>query len=268
MKDLCFFIRQFLYKNVGIVMESEKDYIIEQRLSNVAKESGFHKIKDFLHSASKETEKYSQILIDELTTTETFFFRDKHYFDLIQNYLIPETIKRNMNEKKIQIWSAVCASGQEPYSIKIILQEYFNELKDWKFKIYCSDINTRMLNKAEKGEYSEMEINRGLPSKYKSIYFHKYHDKYVLDRNIVKDFHFKRINLMDENYNIPIMDIILLRNVLIYFDEKTRNETVRKAASKLKSGGYLLLGSTEHLKNFESDFRQIRINNTTAYQKI
>ncbi|HMV79732.1 MAG TPA: protein-glutamate O-methyltransferase CheR [Leptospiraceae bacterium] len=268
MKNMYHFIRQFLYKNVGIVLEPEKDYIIEHRLSCAAKESGFSSLKDFLRSAAEETDKYSDILIDELTTTETFFFRDKNYFDLLQKHIIPETIKKNMDEKKIQIWSAVCASGQEAYSIKIILDEYFSRLQDWKFQIYCSDINSRMLEKAKKGEYSEMEVGRGLPIEYKGRYFHEYHDKYVIDRNLVKDMHFSRINLMDDSYNMPLMDIILLRNVLIYFDEKTKNETVRKTAGRLKRGGYLLLGSTEYLKDYENDFRQIRISNTTAYQKI
>ncbi len=268
MEHLYLFVRQFLYKNAGIVMEPEKDYIIEHRLSAAVKQFGFSSLNDFLHCAAEETEKYRQFLIDELTTTETFFFRDRNYFDLIQNYIIPETIKKNMNEKKIQIWSAVCASGQEAYSIKMILDEFFKNLNDWKFHIYCSDINSKMLDKAQRGEYSEMEISRGLPHEYKNRYFHEYHDKYIIDRNIVKDMYFNSINLMDENYNIPSMDIILLRNVLIYFDEKTKNKTISKAAGRLKPGGYLVLGSTEYLKNFENDFRQIRISNTTAYQKI
>lgn len=268
MEDIYRFIRNFIYQTVGIVLTVGKDYIIEHRLSETASEAGFSSLADFMKAAEERTEEYSQLLIDALTVTETFFFRDAKCFDIIHNFIIPEIMKKNAVEKRVRIWSAVCASGQEPYSLKMLIDELYQEHKDWRFQIYCTDVNSKMLEKAKKGEYSELEISRGLPGKYKTRYFREYEDRYTIHKEVLDDMHFSKVNLLEQHYNVPSMDIILLRNVLIYFDEKTRSETVRKIQHRLKSGGFLLLGSTEYLKNADEYFTQIRIDNMIVYQKI
>ncbi len=265
------FIREFIHKEIGIHLEQDKDYMINFRLQDIARKHGCTSTDIFLKMIYNNQPKLDELkneIIDSLTTTETFFFRDSHYFDLLKSHILPSIIQKNISTQTIRIWSAVCSSGQEPYSIRLLINENFPELANWNISIYCSDVNSKVLNQAKKGEYSLLEIQRGLTNEFIEKYFTKstgYHYKINEDHKI--QMHFLKLNLLKDEYPIPPMDIVFLRNVLIYLEESNQSLIIRKIKDILKPNGVLLLGSTEYLKNFQKNFIESKKDKAIYYQK-
>jgi chemotaxis protein methyltransferase CheR len=236
---------EFINKAAGIVLTTEKAYFIEARLSPVMREEGVKSLDELMSRAERGDRRIAQRVIDALTTNETFFFRDKAPFDHFRNIIIPELVGRRPAGKPIRIWCAACSSGQEPYSLVMLLDEMRSQLGGRNVEIHASDISESILAKAKSGVFNQFEVQRGLPTKLLLQYFTKDGDNWKISQDVVRRINFFKFNLLDEPRNLGTFDVIFCRNVLIYFDRPTRSGIFDRLADRLAPDGFLLLGGAE-----------------------
>jgi chemotaxis protein methyltransferase CheR len=236
---------EFINKAAGIVLTTEKAYFIEARLSPVIREEGAKSLDDLMTRAERGDRRLAQRVIDALTTNETFFFRDKTPFDHFRNIIIPELIGRRPAGKPIRIWCAACSSGQEPYSLVMLIDEMRSQLAGRNVEIQASDISESILSKAKSGVFNQFEVQRGLPTKLLLQYFSKDGDNWKISQDVVRRINFFKFNLLDEPRSLGTFDVIFCRNVLIYFDRPTRSGIFDRLADRLAPDGFMLLGGAE-----------------------
>lgn len=211
-----------------------------------------------------------QMLLNLLTINETYFFRDFPQLQAFAEHCLPEVIERKLKEKnrKIRFWSAGCASGEEPYTIGIILKEMIDDIHNWDIEIIASDIDSVMIEKAKKGIYEERSI-RDVPKEYLTRYFTKNKDKYILCNDIKQMVHFEHLNLGNKEQvrGRKGFDMIFCRNVLIYFDDISRKQLVDQFYLSLNPGGFIFLGSSESVGRITTAFKIKRAGNHLVYYK-
>jgi len=207
-------------------------------------------------------------LINELTVNETYFFRDFPQLCNFAEDVLPIVVREKGDRKKIKIWSAACSTGEEPYTLSIILQEMLENPEEWEIQILASDINTEVLQSAKIGLYESRAV-KDVPPEYLEKYFTMRHDKYLINMNVRKTVSFKQINLMDENEmsNINGCDFIFCRNCLIYFDDESRKNVLSKFYESLNPGGFIFLGHSESVGRISSDYKVQRIGDTIVYSR-
>lgn len=261
------YLRKFLKDKAAIIVSLDKDYLFETRLGPLAIKEGFKSLDEMISSLqSKPLNGLHQKVIDAMTTNETLFFRDIHPFDTLKKIIIPDLIKKRAAEKTLYLWCMASSSGQEPYSMAIMLADTFPILKDWKIFFLASDISDEMIERTKKGIYSQVEVNRGLPATYLIKYFEKAGSDWQLKepiRNMVK---LQNINLISTWPTLPKMDIIFLRNVLIYFDVETKKSILAKVRQNLKQDGYFFLGGSESTLGLDDNFERVALDKTTYYR--
>lgn len=264
------YMRELLRSYCGIVLEADKEYLIEGRLSPLAEEEGFGKLDNLL--ARIRTTPFNSLhqkVIEAMVTTETSFFRDFHPFELLKDVVLPEIMTKRAGERKINIWSNACASGQEPYSVAMLLDHYCHDiLKNWDVQIFASDISAEMLARAQEGKYNQVEVNRGLPTAFLLKYFAKKGPWWQLHENIRAMVNFRQINLVETWSSLPQMDIIFMRNVLIYFDVATKKKVLQKVRRLLKPDAYLFLGGAETTIYLDKDFEGIFLGKNVLYRPV
>lgn len=260
-------IRKLILDSIGIAISEDKDYLIDYRLSPIAVELGYSNIQQFVSAIEMGMDdSHKKKIIEAMTTNETSFFRDFFPFETMCEKIFPELIKKKKFDEDIRIWSAVCSSGQEAYSIAFLINESFPT--HWNsIRIYGSDISTKMLEKAKEGRYSCFEIKRGIPESKVNLFFHKENETYIVRDIYKKKIDFFELNLLNISNAVGRMDCILLRNVLIYFNDPTRDRIIQNIKQLLKPSGFLVLGSTEYLKNPGSDFIVHSHGKTTIYER-
>ena len=207
-----------------------------------------------------------QQVIDAMTTNETSFFRDKIPFDTLRSVILPDLLNRRANSKQLNVWSAGCAAGQEPYSVAMLLSEDFSHLSDWRFRLLGSDLSTEILARARTGRFTQIEVERGLPPRLLQKYFRQTDSHWQLDESIRTMVEFQQINLHGDWPALPAMDIILLRNVLVYFDLATRQAILRKVRQVLRPDGYVILGGAETALHVDEGFSAVRGDGFSFYQ--
>ena len=261
-------IRAMVREESSIVLDDGKMYLVISRLSPLAREHGFPSVGAFIsHLQSTVRGELHTLAVEAIATTETSFFRDLHPFVELRDTILPELIKtRRDTSKSLSIWSAACSSGQEPHSIAMILRDRFAELAGWNLQLLASDISRRMIERAQDGVYTQIEVNRGLPAPYLVRFFNQNESKWHLKDELRGMFRFFRQNLADEWASVPPVDILMLRNVLIYFDVETRRKVLRRVRRILRPGGYLVLGSAETTLNLDQEFVRVRSGRTVFYQ--
>ncbi|HEY8805135.1 MAG TPA: protein-glutamate O-methyltransferase CheR [Clostridium sp.] len=260
---------KLIYKKTGLHYEYNKKYFVQKRIEKRAELLKMEALNDYfmmLKFSDESSEFYR--LINDLTVNETYFFRD---FPQLRNFaedVLPLFAKEKENRKKIKIWSAACSTGEEPYTLFIILQEMLEKPEEWEIQILASDINTEVLQSARNGLYDSRSI-KDMPPEYLEKYFTKRHDKYLINPNVRKAVSFKQMNLMDENQmsNISGCDFIFCRNCLIYFDDVSRRSVVSSFYESLNPGGYLFLGHSESVGRISSNYKAQRIGDTTVYSR-
>lgn len=235
----------FINKAAGIVLTTEKAYFIEARLSPVLREEKLPSIEELLAKAERGDRRLGQRIVDALTTNETFFFRDKTPFDHFRNIVMPELLARRPAGKTLRIWCAACSSGQEPFSLVMLLDEMKAQLGGRSVEIHASDISEAILSKAKSGLFNQFEVQRGLPTKLLLQYFEKVGDNWKISADVVRRVNFFKFNLLDDSRALGQFDIIFCRNVLIYFDRPTRAQIFDRMADRMASDGFLLLGGAE-----------------------
>lgn len=261
------FIRQLVRRESSIVLDDGKTYLVTSRLSPLAREQGFESVAAFIaHLQSMPTSELHTLAAEAIATTETSFFRDHHPFAALRDEILPELVRRRGASRTLSIWSAACSSGQEPYSIAMILRDRFAQLEGWNLQLAASDISRRMIDRARQGLYTQLEINRGLPAPYLVRFFEQEEDRWLLRKDVRGLFRFFRQNLVEPWPIVAPVDILILRNVLIYFDVDTRRELLRRVRGLLRPDGYLLLGSAETTLNVDDLFTRVPIGRTVFYQ--
>ncbi len=260
---------KLLRKESGLVLDASKQYLIETRLEPIVMHEGFTSIealgRKLMHN---DDTLLRQKVVDAMTTNETSFFRDQKPFDILKSEILPEILKAKEDEKRIRIWCAASSTGQEPYSIGILLNEMARALRGWDIEIIATDISEPVLKKARIGMYSLYEVQRGLPPHYLDKYFEKSNGMWCIHDAVRKLVSFRKINLLSDFGALGTMDIIFCRNILIYFDKETKERVLDRMRNLLSPSGYVLLGASETLLGMESKFVGVGSTGRHFYKKI
>lgn len=259
------FISSFIYQRSGIVLGETKRYLIESRLKTVARIAGLSGIEEVCNSLANNTSQLETLVLDALTTNETSWFRDAKPWNALSNDVLPK-IKKNKNAQILQIWSAACSTGQEPYSIaiKILESGLFN---DWTIRIVATDISTQVLEQAREGIYSQLEVSRGMPIRSLMKYFTQVGDVWKIKSEIRDRVTFKEHLLQKDPRYLGTFDLVFCRNVLIYFDVETKRKILNHIHSALTNDGLLALGGSETTYNISDDFETVPTTGTVFYAK-
>ena len=225
------YVRALIHQRAGIVLEQGKEYLVEARLSPLAEKEGFNSLGEYLGRLQRDTFNGShRKLIHAMTTNETLFFRDIRPFELLRTRIIPDLIAARAAERCLTFWSAACSTGQEPYTVAMTLREYFPQLQGWNIRIIASDLSSDVLARAIRGHYSQLEVNRGLPVKFLVKYFNRDGDDWQIREEIRRMIEFREMNLTEAWSFLPKIDVVFMRNVLIYFNQETKRKILSKIA--------------------------------------
>ncbi len=267
-------LRDLVYEETGMFFPDEKQYYFESRFLRRMKAlniSSFISYHNFLKTNPNRRDEFNK-LISELTINETSFFRNKPQFTALQNIVVPEIIKAREESvlKRMRIWSAGCSSGEEAYTIAMLLDELSaGPLKGWNLQVEGTDIDDAVLNKAKEGVYKKYAV-KNMPDYYKQRYIKESADNYYIDESLKKISAFKKLNLNDDMAMVfqKGFDVIFCRNVLIYFNIESKKRVIQKFFNSLTLGGYLFIGFSESLFQISDRFKLIHFPGGMVYQKV
>jgi chemotaxis protein methyltransferase CheR len=263
------FIRQLLRQRSAIVLEAGKQYLVESRLTPLVRRLNLGSIGELVNELrARPADGLQAQVVEALATSETSFFRDHHPFETLRKVVLPDLVRRRGGERRLHLWCAACASGQEPYSLALLLQEHFAELAGWKVALLASDFSREILARARAACYNQIEVNRGLPAALLVKYFRQHGTDWQLEADVRRRVDFQEINLVQPWPPLPRMDLILIRNVLIYFDTETKKVILGKLARLLRPDGYLLLGGSETTFNLSDCYRRVEQLKSGFYQLV
>lgn len=240
------FMRAFLKERSGLSLSADKRYLLETRLASLVRAQGFDSLDDLARAIRADTQSPLATQVAELmTTNESLFFRDKVPFEHFRNLIVPAMRGARVKQKKIRIWSAACAAGQEPYSLAMAIREQKLFPDDWSVEIVATDLSTPVLERARTGIYTQFEVQRGLPIQLLVKYFTKVGDGWQVVPELRAMVSYSRLNLLENFARLGRFDLIFCRNVLIYFDQATKMNVLERLARQIAPDGYLLLGAAE-----------------------
>lgn len=264
------FVSGYLYRESGISLTDEKAYLVENRLGELCRSIGLNSISALIQELrNKPGGQVKQQMVEAMTTNETSFFRDVTPFEALRMNIFPELLELRKASRKLRIWSAAASTGQEAYTTAMLLDMNFSRLiKDWNIEILGTDLAEKVLERSRTGEYSQLEVNRGLPAQYLVAYFKKKASRWQINDQIRKLVRFEQMNLLDVPVSLAPFDVIFCRNVLIYFDDQTKRKVLSVLHSKLRPDGYLILGASEVLNNAGDLFERLHRGGTVVYRKV
>lgn len=252
------FVARLLKERSGLVLRSDKAYLMESRLNPVSRRHGFKGFDELAAAvrADQDGDLMKQV-VEAMATNETCFFRDRQPFDQFRLVVLPHLLAHREASKTIRIWCAGCSAGQEPYSLAIILKENEARLEGWNIEILATDLSEPVLEKARQGLYSHFEVQRGLPISLLIKYFQREDDRWRIDKAIRGMVRFEHFNLLDDPRALGAFDVVLCRNVLIYFDKETKSAVLERLAGATVDDGFLYLGSVETILNLTEHYELI-----------
>lgn len=256
-------LSKFIYSVAGIKLPPAKRIMLQSRLQKRLRELDIADFKTYADYVLSQTGQQEELvhMLDVVSTNKTDFFREPVHFDFLRDTILPQFCEDSA-QRMIKIWSAGCSSGEEPYTIAMVLDDFFAARPGFDFSILGTDLSTRILAAATNAVYKEDRVE-SIPLETKRKYFLRSKDRVHPTVRIVptlrRKVRFERLNFMEENYRVAdVFDVIFCRNVLIYFDRPTQETVIRKLCQKLKSGGYFFLGHSESVMNMDLPLRQIR----------
>ena len=262
------FVCKLVRQQSAIELDAAKAYLIEARLSPVAKKNGFANTAELIRQVQTLSRRdMQQQVVEALTTNETSFYRDIHPFEALRQTIIPQIIKNRSAQKSLNIWSAACSTGQEAYSIAMLLRENFPELNNWTVRIVGTDLSEEVLQKARAGRFSQIEMNRGLPATLLTKYFVRDGLNWELTPQIRSLVTFSKLNLIERWPPLPPYDVVFLRNVLIYFSPATKRMILEKIRASMAPQAVLFLGAAETTMNLDSEFVRVQTGNQVYYTR-
>lgn len=262
------YIDDLVRRQSAVVLGREKCYLVESRLHSLARTNGHESVNDFvtclrtISDGALRTE-----VVEAMTTNETSFFRDNHPFDSLRKSIIPGLIERRAATRSLRIWSAACSTGQEPYSLAMLLHEYFPVLRDWNVRIIASDLCAGILERAREGRFGQLEVNRGLPATMLVKYFQREGLDWRIKEGIRNLVQFRQLNLAADPWSsLPPIDVLFLRNVLIYFDASTKKQILAKVRRLLRPDGFLILGGAETTLHVDDAFESVSFDRARCFR--
>jgi chemotaxis protein methyltransferase CheR len=251
------YVRRLVHDRAAIALDDTKVYLARNRLDSLARQEGLGSAGELVGRLRVEPgDGLRRKVVEAMTTNETSFFRDIHPFEALRTDLLPELIHRRAAERRLTVWCAACSSGQEPYSLAMLLREHFPSTDAWDRLIVASDLSTEVLERARAGRYSQMEVNRGVPAALLVRHFRRAGlDWYVQDA-LRRMIDFRCVNLVGDWPAIRPPDLVFLRNVLIYFNADTKRQLLLRLARFMAPDGYLILGAAENVLGCDDLFER------------
>ena len=258
------FLQEHVYSNAGIVLESDKHYLFESRLTPIVRQLGLGSINDLcaLLRATREAE-VSRRVVEAMTTNETYFFRDPGHYDAIRSVLLPRLRQERGDTKRLRFWSAASSTGQEAYSLAMLLLE--EGFAEWNVQILATDYSTQVLERAKTGKYLQIEVNRGLPAAMLIKHFRRSGVDWQLSEAVRRLVRFETIDLRKSMRALGPFDLVFCRNVMIYFNAETKKKIMRELHGTLFRGGWLLLGGAETAFGAEEWFDRQAAGSASVY---
>jgi chemotaxis protein methyltransferase CheR len=261
------FVSQLVRQRSAIVLEPEKSYLLEARLSPLARAEGHVSLEAMIaFLRAQPNNGLHRKVVEAMTTNETSFYRDLHPFDALRTHVLPDILKRRAGQRELTIWCAASSSGQEPYTIAMTLREHFPELATWTVRILGTDISSEMVRRSKEGKYGQLEVNRGLPAALLLKHFEKRGMEWQVKPELQRWCEFRELNLIEPWGPLPRMDIVFLRNVLIYFDVQTKRTILDNVQKVLHPWGYLFLGGAETVINLGDGFERVPVDRSGCYR--
>lgn len=261
------FISQVVRTRSAIVLDRSKEYLIESRLVSLARERGDASVADLVAKLRQAPSgPIRDQVVEAMTTNETSFFRDAHPFRALSDEILPELLTQRGRERSLNIWCAACSSGQEPYTIAMLIQELIGADPSWRVRLLATDLDTKMLARTKEGIYNQFEVNRGLPAHLLVRYFARHGMNYQIDGRLRAMVETKFLNLAESFPPMPQCDVVFLRNVLIYFDIETKRQILGQVKKVLRPDGYLFLGGAETTMNVDDSWERQTIGRATVYR--
>jgi chemotaxis protein methyltransferase CheR len=261
------YVRTLVCQSSGIVLDHGKEYLVESRLGPLARRLQLPSIAAVVEGLRKgHNAALTNSVIEAMTTNETTFFRDVAPFDALRTGVLPRLIEARQSARSLRIWCAASSTGQEPYSLAMLLAEHFPALESWDVSIMASDLSTDVLDRARTGRYSQLEVNRGLPATFLVKYFDKQGAEWQLKDYIRKRVTFQQLNLIKAWPYMPALDIVLIRNVMIYFDVETKRDILGRIRRLLRSDGFLFLGAAETTLTLDASFERMQFERAGCYR--
>ena len=263
------YLRGLVYQHSAIVIAPRQDYLLEARLLPVAKEAGLADVSALvgqLRGRPANANGLQTKVIEAMTTNETTFFRDIHPFTMLKGEVFPRLLDSRKVKRNLDIWCGAASTGQEPYSVAMLVKESFPELSSWRVRFVATDICTAVLDRAKEGVYKQIETNRGLPAPLLVKYFERHGADFRIRDDIRKMIEFRHMNLVGQWSVTGPLDIVFMRNVLIYFDVPTKKAILSKVFNLLAPDGLLFLGGAETTLNLEDRFERVQVDKSVAYR--
>jgi len=247
------YLRKLLKDRSGLLLSADKQYLIESRLLPLARKAGLSGISELVQKIKGGAQALTVDVVEAMTTNETFFFRDKVPFDHVSTTVLPQLLKARATRRSLRIWCAAASTGQEPYSLAMILKDALPP--GWRAEIIATDLSLEVLEKAKAGIYSQFEVQRGLPIQLLVKHFKQTGDVWQLNQDIRSMVQYRPLNLLQDFSHLGVFDIIFCRNVLIYFDQATKTDMFNRMLRVNEKDGYLFLGAAETVIGLTDAYR-------------
>jgi chemotaxis protein methyltransferase CheR len=249
------YLRKLLKDRSGLILSDDKQYLVESRLLPLARKAGLANLGELVLKMRNGAESTICDVVEAMTTNETFFFRDKIPFDHFKGSVIPDLLKARAARKSLRIWCAAASTGQEPYSLAMILKDMGPALAGWRVEIIATDLSQEVLEKCKSGIYSQFEVQRGLPIQNLVTHFKQVGESWQINPDIRAMVSFRQLNLLHDFSSLGMFDVIFCRNVLIYFDQQTKASIFNRLLKVNEPDGYLFLGAAETVVGLTDAYR-------------
>ncbi|MET0967925.1 MAG: protein-glutamate O-methyltransferase CheR [Tardiphaga sp.] len=249
------FLRKFLKERSGLDLSADKQYLIESRLVPLARKANLAGIEDLVQQIKNGASALAGDVVEAMTTNETFFFRDKIPFDHLRDTVLPEMMQARSARRSLRIWCAAASTGQEPYSIAMVIKEMGAQLAGWRIEIIGTDISQQVLEKSKSGMYTQFEVQRGLPIQLLVKNFKQVGEMWQINPDVRSMIQYKPLNLLQDFSHLGKFDIIFCRNVLIYFDQEMKSQIFGRLGKCMEPDGFLALGAAETVVGLTDAFK-------------
>jgi chemotaxis protein methyltransferase CheR len=250
-------VSQVVRARSAIVLDRGKEYLVEARLLPLVRREGFASLGELVDKMRREPNSaLVESVVELMTTNETSFFRDQHPFEALRHVILPDLFKRRDAVRQLRFWSAACSSGQEAYSLLMTMREHFPQSSTWDVKVVGTDLSRQMVRRAAEGRFNQIEVNRGLPMSYLLKYLRVTGVNWQVVEELRRRCEFREMNLVGTWPALPLMDVVFLRNVLIYFDVAIKREILARIRKAMRPDGYLLLGSSESMIGLDEGWKR------------
>jgi chemotaxis protein methyltransferase CheR len=262
------YVRQLLARKSAIVIDDDKAYLVESRLTPVARDTAGGDLATLIRQLRSAPDgPLASRVVEAMTTNETSWFRDNIPFQAFSDQILPELSDARRSLRRLSIWSAACSSGQEPYSLAMILSDFVGQNPGWDFTIIASDLSTEMVSRTKLGAFSQVEMNRGLPASKLVTHFSRQGTAWVAAESLRSKIEARVINLAEPLPPLPPLDVIFLRNVLIYFDVPTKQRVLERIRTRLRPDGYLFLGAAETTLGVHEGFERVPYGSANVFRR-